>query len=87
LLPADASAGLADGGWVAAGAGWTRYPGLAAANAGPIAGTSELRYPRARYLLGLGVRAWRTGADIAPDALEPAYLRLAVAAGPRPGED
>ena len=66
----------------AAGFGWERYPGLAAANATVIGRTSSVLYPRARYLLPLGEAALRGGAAIRPDELVPAYLRSKVAEKP-----
>ncbi|MBT8104353.1 MAG: tRNA (adenosine(37)-N6)-threonylcarbamoyltransferase complex dimerization subunit type 1 TsaB [Woeseiaceae bacterium] len=66
----------------AAGAGWQRYPALLAANNGLIGNTSPVLYPRARYLLPLGVAALTAGAAVAPQDLVPAYLRARVAAEP-----
>jgi tRNA threonylcarbamoyladenosine biosynthesis protein TsaB len=67
---------------VAAGFGWERYPGLAAANATVIGQHSNVQHPRARYLLALGVAAMVRGAAIRPQDLVPAYLRSKVAQKP-----
>ncbi len=66
------------GSCVAAGQGWARYPQLFAANEAYFSATSGQPYPRARYLLGLSEGA--TG--IAPEQVEPAYLRQKVAQKP-----
>jgi tRNA threonylcarbamoyladenosine biosynthesis protein TsaB len=66
-------------GWTAAGGGWQRYPQLAAGCAVAIAHTSNIRHPRARYLLKLGAAAYRQGQAIDPAGLQPAYLRSKVA--------
>lgn len=68
-----------EGGWHAAGAGWHRYPELLPLNAGRIAGLVDIPHPRARYLLGLAIRAWQAGLAIEPDDLLPDYLRQQVA--------
>lgn len=68
---------------VAAGFGWQRYPGLAAANEDLIGNMSAVLHPRARYLLPLGALAMEHGAAIAPQDLVPAYLRSKVAEKPR----
>ncbi|MCH8302898.1 MAG: tRNA (adenosine(37)-N6)-threonylcarbamoyltransferase complex dimerization subunit type 1 TsaB [Proteobacteria bacterium] len=68
-----------DAGYVAAGAGWNRYPELLAQNSHLISATAEVIYPRARYLLQLGVNAKQAGRAIPPDALVPAYIRSKVA--------
>ena len=67
---------------VAAGAGWQRYPELQAANQHLFSARSEVRLPRARYLLRLitGVHIAEQGVD--PKALVPAYLRQKVAEKP-----
>ena len=64
---------------VAAGFGWERYPGLAAANAEIIGKRSNVQHPRARFLLPLGDAALARGAAINPQDLVPAYLRAKVA--------
>jgi len=66
--------------WHAAGEAWHRYPELLAANAARIAGVLDARWPRARYLLALGRRAFAAGEAIDPGALEPAYVRERVTA-------
>lgn len=68
-----------DGKYVAAGAGWNKYPDLLAQNSSLIAATADLNYPRARYLLQLGARSKQAGHAIPPGALVPAYIRSKVA--------
>ncbi len=74
-----------DGSAVAAGAGWRRYPGLAALNRAGIARLSDEFYPRAESLLRLGWRAYEDGGAVAPEELMPAYLRHEVAKRPEDG--
>ena len=71
---------------VAAGFGWQRYPGLAAANEGLIGQLSAVLYPRARFLIPLGAAAWQAGEAIQPGDLVPAYLRSKVAEKPSDGK-
>jgi len=71
---------------VAAGFGWQRYPGLAAANEEQIGQSSAVLHPRARFLIPLGVVAWQAGAAIQPGDLVPAYLRSKVAKKPSVGK-
>jgi tRNA threonylcarbamoyladenosine biosynthesis protein TsaB len=71
---------------VAAGFGWERYPGLAAANAEVIGQSSSVQHPRARFLLPLGEAALAKGAAINPQDLVPAYLRAKVAQKPAAAE-
>jgi tRNA threonylcarbamoyladenosine biosynthesis protein TsaB len=68
--------------YVAAGAGWQKYPDLLAQNGTMITATADLIYPRARYLLELGARSIKDGRAIAPAALVPAYIRSKVAERP-----
>jgi tRNA threonylcarbamoyladenosine biosynthesis protein TsaB len=70
---------LSGQGWTAAGGGWERYPQLAAANARQLSHISNVRLPRARFLLPLAVRELQKGAAIDPQDLSPAYLRTKVA--------
>ncbi len=63
----------------AAGGAWHKYPQLMQDNARHIASLSPIVVPRARYLLRL---AAISGESIAPEKLEPAYLRTRVAAVP-----
>ena len=65
--------------YVAAGAGWSKYPELLAQNRHLISATAEVIYPRARYLLRLGDDAKQAGRAIPPGALVPAYIRSKVA--------
>ena len=67
---------------VAAGAGWQRYPELAALNADLIGEAVDVLYPRARFLLASGADAFRRGATIDPADVVPAYLRHKVAEKP-----
>jgi tRNA threonylcarbamoyladenosine biosynthesis protein TsaB len=73
-------------GRVAAGFGWQRFPGLAAANASILGGSSDVLHPRARYLLALGLSDLERGAAIRPKDLLPAYLRSKVAQKPASGQ-
>ena len=67
----------------AAGQAWEKYPALLELNRAAIAELVDVRYPKARYLLGLGMRAWQAGEAIAPENLAPAYIRSKVAEKPR----
>ena len=72
--------GLGDGiRTVAAGYGWKRYPGLTHGNSDKISEISDIRYPRARFLLPMGGRALAAGGAVAPQDVVPAYLRQKVA--------
>lgn len=64
---------------IAAGEGWRRYPQFLAANEGRFDKLVDVRYPRARYLFGVGAAALVAGAAVAPKNVVPAYLRLSVA--------
>ncbi|RLA26541.1 MAG: tRNA (adenosine(37)-N6)-threonylcarbamoyltransferase complex dimerization subunit type 1 TsaB [Gammaproteobacteria bacterium] len=68
--------------YVAAGAGWRKYPQLAEMNEQRISVLSDFDHPRAEYLLPLGVKAYQNGQIVAPEALVPAYLRMKVAEVP-----
>ncbi len=72
----------ARGGRVGAGFGWQRYPELTALNEEFIETWSDVKYPRARYLLDLGAAGLGQGTAIDPEDLVPAYLRQKVAARP-----
>jgi tRNA threonylcarbamoyladenosine biosynthesis protein TsaB len=67
---------------VAAGCGWQRYPEIAAINADLIGDPVDVLYPRARFLLALGVDAFERGVCIDPTDVVPAYLRHKVAEKP-----
>ena len=67
---------------IAAGFGWQRYPALLAANEDRIGNTSDVLYPRARFLLPLGRAVLEGGGAIAPQDIAPAYLRSKVAERP-----
>lgn len=69
---------------VFAGAGWRRYPQLDAANRDFAGRDSDALYPAAETLLTLGRAAFEAGLGIAPQDVEPAYLRQQVA---KPGAD
>lgn len=71
-------------GYCAAGAGWSQYPLLWEANQELLGTRVALEYPHARELVSIGALRWQQGAAIAPEELEPAYLRERVAA--KPGE-
>lgn len=68
--------------WVAAGAGWDRYPDLFDNNNGFIARTSKACHPHATNLLKLGERQLTLGDALPPAELQPAYLRKKVAEPP-----
>lgn len=70
--------------YCAAGAGWQQYPDLWSENEDWLERRVALDYPHARELVTIGARRWQEGAAIAPEQLEPAYVRERVAA--RPGE-
>ena len=70
------------GDYVAAGAGWTKYPDLLAQNSKLIAATTEVIFPRARYLLQPGSSSMQAGRAVAPAKLAPAYIRSKVAERP-----
>lgn len=72
-LPIDAAPMLAAGG------AWQKYPALLTANRALIQEMLPVIEPRARYLLGIATEA---GRPIAPEMLEPAYLRTRVASAP-----
>lgn len=83
LQPAGAIDSLGDEPrWVAAGGGWRRHPGMLQANRPALSAVSDVRYPRATYLLGSGERAWDEGLAIPPERLQPAYIRVRVAEPP-----
>lgn len=73
------------GNYIAAGAGWLKYPELLAQNGNLFAATeatADLVYPRARHLLQLGARSKLAGRGVPPGALVPAYIRSKVAEVP-----
>jgi len=67
----------------AAGRAWEKYPALWELNRAAISKIVDVHYPKARYLLELGMRAWREGEAIEPENLAPAYIRTKVAEKPR----
>ncbi len=67
----------------AAGGAWEKYPALLALNRAAISEIVDVQYPQARFLLGLGTRAWQEGEAIEPENLAPAYIRTKVAEKPR----
>lgn len=68
--------------WVAAGAGWHRYPTLAENNRANLSKMSGILYPRATQLLSIGAKTFRDAGVIAPAEITPAYLRQKVAEKP-----
>jgi tRNA threonylcarbamoyladenosine biosynthesis protein TsaB len=66
-------------GRIAAGAGWSQYPTLLAANQDRVGVHAGYLYPRARHLLLLGAAAVRRNDLIDPAIVAPAYLRQKVA--------
>lgn len=71
-----------DSEYVAAGAAWQRYPVLKGPNSRFVAGSTLVEFPRARYLLRLGAAAMAKNQAIAPEELQPAYIRMKVAEPP-----
>lgn len=69
---------------IAAGIGWRRYPDLLAANQECISEVAAILYPRAIYLLPLGIAGLRHGRGLEPQDVVPAYLRQQVAEKPKP---
>jgi tRNA threonylcarbamoyladenosine biosynthesis protein TsaB len=83
IFPAGSLAALSErSDWVAAGAGWKRYPALAKENNAQLARQSTLEQPRASSLLGLARQKLEAGEAVAPDQVQPAYLRHKVATIP-----
>ena len=70
------------GRYVGAGYGWDRYPGLLDANRSALRDLADTKHPRARYLLPAGSVLLQEGVAIAPDRVNPAYLRDTVARRP-----
>lgn len=68
------------GPFITAGDGWHRYPELLTRGLGDIVGQSEIRFPRARFILPLAKTACDTA--IPADELVPSYLRHKVAEPP-----
>jgi len=88
LQRSEAIAELVDNeGCIAAGYGWQRYPDLLQANLTNLRGLAKVLYPRARFLLSLGVNAFELGNWIAAEDVNPAYLRQQVAEKPRITKD
>jgi tRNA threonylcarbamoyladenosine biosynthesis protein TsaB len=73
---------IASSGLIAAGQAWKRYPDLLELNRARILQLLDVPYPKARYLLDLGARAWQAGEAIEPENLVPAYIRMKVAEKP-----
>ena len=69
----------------AAGFGWRRYPELLALNEDRLDAVSEVLYPDARYLLPLGAQGLLSAGALAPEDVNPAYLRQKVAQKPSDG--
>ncbi len=66
---------------VAAGGAWLRYPELSATNGRLAERLVPVEFPRARYVLKIGVATADNA--VSPEALVPAYLRMKVAEKPR----
>ncbi|MDX1507556.1 MAG: tRNA (adenosine(37)-N6)-threonylcarbamoyltransferase complex dimerization subunit type 1 TsaB [Woeseiaceae bacterium] len=79
LQPQAAIAELPD--CIAAGYGWQRYPALLEQNQGAVQHVSDVLYPDARDLLRLAGPLFERDA-IAPEDVQPAYLRQKVAEKP-----
>lgn len=68
------------GGWVGVGTGFAALDGaLPTALGDRLAAVDPTRLPRASSLARLAVAAWRRGEAVAPERVEPAYLRNHVA--------
>ena len=68
--------------WLAAGAAWQRHPSLAALQDVDITQVPDIVLPRAAHLMGMAKKAFKSGRSIAPELLQPAYLRDEVAVPP-----
>lgn len=79
----DGLSGIATSELIAAGKGWQIYPSLLELNRAEIKRVVNVHYPKAEYLLALGVRGCQDGAAIEPENLAPAYIRTKVAEKPR----
>jgi tRNA threonylcarbamoyladenosine biosynthesis protein TsaB len=83
IFPADLLTSLEGrSDWVAAGSGWTRYPQMLEANRHQLLRCSSFELPRARYLLEAARLKLLAGDVLAPDQVQPAYLRQQVATVP-----
>jgi tRNA threonylcarbamoyladenosine biosynthesis protein TsaB len=71
--------------WLAAGAGWQQYPSLVGLQQASVTVLQDIDQPRASNLLLLAADAIESGKSIAPEQLQPAYLRDQVAVPPKPG--
>jgi len=65
-----------------AGAAWTKYPQLLQDNLENSSSLLPVTEPRAKHLLGLGAVCAENDGIIAPEHLQPAYLRNVVAQAP-----
>ncbi len=81
LQPVGEIAGLT-GKYCAAGFGWRHYPRLWTDNEHQLTRLQDIDYPHARQLLHLGRARWQQGGQVAPELLEPAYVRNKVAEKP-----
>ncbi len=68
--------------YAAAGVAWHSYPQLTGMNDDRVVGPVRVEFPRARYLLRLGASALAKNLAIAPEDLQPAYIRMKVAEPP-----
>lgn len=66
----------------AAGAGWSQHGELWETNRDQLSGRVDPDYPHARDLLRIGAARREQGAAIAPERLQPAYVRERVAMPP-----
>ena len=62
--------------WASAGTGWLAYPD--ALPTGSLTTAPALLHPEAQDILALGLGEMRAGRGLAPEALQPVYLRPAV---------
>ena len=68
--------------YVAAGGAWQKFPELLDVNRAWISRFVDVEVPRARHLLRSGASSLENGGSIAPDALQPSYIRVKVAESP-----
>ncbi len=68
---------LGDG--IGVGAGWRAYRAQHVAASESLNIAPDILWPKAEFVLRLGVRAAEAGDFVSPDKLQPAYLRMQVA--------
>lgn len=79
-MASPASVELSDQGWLGVGSGFAAAEGLLATRlAGQLRAVDALRYPQAGAIVRLALPMLARGETLAPEQLEPAYLRNKVA--------